>query len=50
MNRQIADVNVVNKEDALKKFVSRMGSLAPDFIRSPEFDNPLPTSLEVKVK
>lgn len=50
MNREIADVNVVNKEDALKKFVTRMGSLAPDFVRSPEFDNPLPVSLEVKVK
>lgn len=50
MNREIADVNVVNKEDALKRFISRMGSLAPDFVRSPEFENPLPTSLEVKVK
>lgn len=49
-NRDVANVTVVSKDEALKRFISRMGSLAPDFVRSPEFDNPLPPSVEVKLK
>jgi cell division transport system permease protein len=48
--KEIGEVNVVNKELALRRFISRMGNLAPDFVRSPEFENPLPTSIEVKLK
>lgn len=48
--KEIGDVDVINKDQALQRFVARMGSLAPDFVRSPEFDNPLPTSVEVKLK
>ena len=48
--KEIGEVSVVNKELALRRFISRMGSLAPDFVRSTEFENPLPTSIEVKLK
>lgn len=45
-----AQVHLVGKDEALRRFIARMGNLAPDLIRSPEFENPLPSSIEIKLK
>jgi cell division transport system permease protein len=48
--KDVGEVAVINKEEALHRFIARMGSLAPDFVRSNDFDNPLPTSIEIRLK
>lgn len=46
----LSQVHLVSKEESLSRFAARMGSLAPDFVGSPDFENPLPAYLEIKLK
>lgn len=45
-----SNVKFIGREEAVQRFVSRMGSLAPDFLKSPDFENPLPSSVEIQLK
>jgi cell division transport system permease protein len=50
LESEFSQVKFVGKDEAAKRFVSRMGYLAPDFLKSADFENPLPASVELKLK
>ena len=47
---EFSQVHLVSKEESLKRFAARMGQLAPDFVRAPDAENPLPSYIEIKLK
>lgn len=46
---RFSKVNFVGKDEAVRKFMTRMGRLAPGFLKSSEFENPLPATVEIAV-
>jgi cell division transport system permease protein len=47
---KFSNVKFIGKEEAVQRFVSRMGHLAPEFLKSRDFENPLPSSVEIRLK
>ncbi|MCB0362425.1 MAG: ABC transporter permease, partial [Bdellovibrionales bacterium] len=43
------EIKFISKNDAAQLFSNQMGSLSPDFLKDPEFGNPLPPSFEASL-
>lgn len=49
-DQEFAEVRFVDSDQAMRRFTTRMGAMAPGFLKTGEIENPLPASIEIKLK